>query len=84
MFLIEVLSPSTRATDRSFKLPNYRMMPSLTGYLFIEQDRVSIEYGSRPQGGEWAVETFTQLSDRIDLAPLPVTLNVSEVYADVE
>ena len=82
--MIEVLSPSTRRRDRNLKLPRYRKLPSLTGYLFIEQDRISIEYGSRVQGGEWKVETFSALSDRIDLMPLPAMLNVAEIYMDVE
>ena len=82
-FLIEVLSPSTQATDRSFKLPRYQALPSLSGYLFIEQDRVSVEHGKRLPNNHWQVQTFTNPADRIDLAPLPVIFDLASIYAEV-
>jgi hypothetical protein len=38
MFVIEVLSPSTEATDRREKLLVYRTLPSLSEYVLISQD----------------------------------------------
>ena len=82
--LIEVLSPSTRGTDHKLKLPRYRNIPSLIGYLFIEQDRTSVEYGRRVSSQDWQVETFTSPADRLELAPLPVVLGVSQIYTGVQ
>jgi len=48
--LIEVLSPSTRAIDRNRKVPLYRDILSLMGYLLVEQERISVEYGHRIPG----------------------------------
>ncbi len=53
--LIEVVSPCTRATDRNRKVPIYREIPSLMGYLLVEEECISVEYGFRSPGSAWEV-----------------------------
>ena len=82
-FVVEVLSPSTRGTDRNLKLPHYRNLPSLTGYLFIEQDRFSVEYGKRVSKNEWQVRVLINPADLLDLAPLPCAFGLALIYNGV-
>ncbi|MDQ6676073.1 MAG: Uma2 family endonuclease [Acidobacteriota bacterium] len=84
VFLIEVLSQSTRANDRGYKLPFYREIPSVRGYLLIEQDRVSVEYGRRISGAQWHVELTADRTAVLDLAPIRCQTAVSRIYSGVE
>lgn len=84
VFLIEVLSRSTRAHDRGYKLPLYREIPSLAGYLLIDQHRISVEYGRRLSGAEWRVEIHSVPNVVLDLASINCKLRVSDIYADIE
>jgi Uma2 family endonuclease len=42
--IIEVLSPTTGSSDRGEKFARYRQTKSLTDYILIAQDRVSVEH----------------------------------------
>ena len=50
--VVEVLSPSTAATDRREKRLGYQTLPSLQEYVLVHQDRVAIELFRR-QGDLW-------------------------------
>lgn len=84
VFLIEILSRSTQAHDRGYKLPLYRDIPSLTGYLLIDQYQVSVEYGSRISDGTWRVEVITDSMVILDLASIHCRLPVASIYANVD
>jgi Uma2 family endonuclease len=47
VLIVEVLSESTRDYDRGRKFQHYRKLPSLAGYLMIEQDEPHIEHWTR-------------------------------------
>ena len=51
--IVEVLSPNTRNYDLGDKTRMYWQIPSLTDLLFVEQDKVWIEYWSREPDGKW-------------------------------
>ena len=53
--LVEVLSPSTRRTDRREKGLAYRALASLRTYLVVYQDRRRVEWYARGDDGEWTV-----------------------------
>ena len=67
--VVEVTSPSTRATDRREKLEAYRRIPSLTLYLIVEQRRRYVlaenggEGGERAHRGELAPARLEPLDD---------------------
>ena len=52
ILVVEVLSPSTAATDRREKRLGYQTLPSLQEYVLVHQDRVAIELFRR-QGDLW-------------------------------
>jgi Uma2 family endonuclease len=49
-FIVEVLSPSTRRTDKTTKKRLYQTLPSLQKYVLIEQDIVDVEVCRRSEG----------------------------------
>jgi Uma2 family endonuclease len=51
--VVEVLSPSTEQYDRGLKWEGYRRIASLTDYLLVSQNAVSIEHYRREPDGAW-------------------------------
>ena len=87
--LIEVLSPSTRHTDRREKGPAYRALPSLQMYLIVSQPQRRIEWYSRAADGSWLVTDL--VGDGAVTFPCPpgadgapVTMSFDEIYEGVE
>ena len=78
--LVEVLSESTARVDRREKLLAYQTLPSLQGYLLVEQDIMRVELYRRENG--WRVEEFEQ--GEVALPCLDMSLAVLDIYQDVE
>ena len=49
--IVEVLSPTTAATDQGVKLAEYRTIPSLTDYVLLSQDEPAADHYARVGGG---------------------------------
>jgi Uma2 family endonuclease len=83
--VIEVLSPSTQAFDRSEKGRRYRTwLASLKEYLLVAQDRPHIEHWRKQPDGEWLVRDVEGLSLALVLQSLDdVHLPLVEVYERV-
>lgn len=80
--VVEVTSPSTRATDRREKLEAYMRLPSLRAYLIIEQQRRHVLIYSRPDNADWVRDEITGNGEaRIDA--LDASLTLDDVYEDV-
>lgn len=80
--VIEVTSPSTRATDRREKLDAYQRLESVRCYLVVEQRRRQVIAYTRDAGGEWRRDEFVGSGDiRVDA--LDLTLTLDEIYDDV-
>jgi Uma2 family endonuclease len=80
--VIEVLSPSTTATDRREKFLAYVRVPTLLAYLIVHQDEQRIERNWREDGSE---EWQTQLISEGPV-PLPcpgIELTVEQIYANL-
>lgn len=82
--IIEVLSNSTQARDREWKLDQYRRLPSLQQYVLVSQYRVWVESFDRQPDGSWTVQTFSDLTDEVPVPALSLRLPLSELYEEVE
>ncbi|MFT4256615.1 MAG: Uma2 family endonuclease [Pseudoxanthomonas sp.] len=78
--LVEVLSASTARIDRREKLLAYQTLPSLQGYLLVEQDTMRVELYRRDNG--WRMEEFEQ--GEVMLPCLDMALPLVEIYQDVQ
>jgi Uma2 family endonuclease len=80
--IVEVTSPSTRATDRREKLDAYLRIPSLREYLIVEQRRRHVLAYIRDAKGEWVREE-TQGDGDVAVAFLDTRLTLDQIYEDV-
>lgn len=80
--IIEVLSSSTRNTDWTLKLPEYKRIPSLLHILLIDSERVEVTHFSRGPENTWLPEprVYKQVDDVLALAPWNVQMPVSKLY----
>jgi len=79
--IIEVLSKSTRRTDKTIKLMAYTQIPSLEEYVLIDQDMVEIEVLQRNEG--WIPKSY-YLGDNVTFDSIGLTLSVEVIYERVQ
>ena len=77
--VVEVTSPSSIERDHIHKVELYGTVPSIQGYLILDQKRVFAEWYTRSESG-WHLRQFTDPADEIELAPLGCTLSLSQLY----
>jgi Uma2 family endonuclease len=77
--VIEVLSPTTQAYDRSLKFALYRRLPSLREYVLIDPDSRRIE-AFRLQPAGWLLVDMSE-SPQLELSSLGLQIPVAEVFA---
>jgi Uma2 family endonuclease len=82
--VIEVLSPSTEASDRGEKFERYLKLPSLQEYVLVLQTRPRIETFSRQPDGNWLFAYAHGLDATLHLPSLSIDLPLSEVYSGTE
>ena len=82
--LIEVLSPSTEAFDRSQKAKNYRTMDSLQELILISQDKPGVEHYARQPNGAWLISEITDARQVLKLDSIGCALDLADVYERVE
>ena len=79
--IVEVLSPSTRHRDQTFKRDQYLSIPSLQEYVLIEQDVVNIEVIRR--NDHWRSSHYF-MGDQITLDSIDLSVSVETIYQRVQ
>ena len=82
--IVEVLSASTESIDKGRKIDEYLRSGSVTDYLLVEQERVSVLHMKRQEADEWLRKEYTDLSDTLVLASLGVSILLQEVYRKIK
>lgn len=80
--VIEVTSKSTRRTDRTEKLENYRRIASLELYVIVDQMRRRVSRHWR-DGSEWRLEEI-EGDGAVRIPGIETTLALDVIYEDVE
>ena len=80
--VVEVTSPSSMVNDHISKVEFYGSVPSIQGYLLLDQERVFAEWYTRTDSG-WHLQQFSDVEDVILLEPLGCDLPLSQVYSRV-
>ena len=79
--IVEVLSESTEAYDRSTKLAEYRKIKSLRYYLLVSQARPMVEvYGRQNNTSILTYEVYERIEEIVQLSALDFALPMSEIY----
>ncbi|MBL8426933.1 MAG: Uma2 family endonuclease [Dechloromonas sp.] len=79
LVVIEILSPTTEATDRREKLRAYRTLPSLKEYLLVSQEQAQVEIYRRRGDIGWDIITY-EPGDTVEIASLETKLGMDEIY----
>lgn len=83
--IFEVLSPSTEKYDRNLKFQRYRLgNESLTDYILIAQDIISVEHYHRDRENRWIFEGCVELSDVLRLPEIELEIVAERIYDRVE
>lgn len=77
--IIEVLSPSTRTYDRSYKFRLYREIPTLKEYIILESESVGAEIAIFNQQGFWEVREY-KATDAIPIHTIGMQLSLQDIY----
>ncbi len=77
--VVEVTSPSSMVNDHISKVEFYGSVPSIQGYLILDQERVFAVWYTRAESG-WHLRQFNDASAEITLEPLGCSLRLSQVY----
>ena len=80
--VVEVLSPTTELTDRTWKLKNYRAHPTIEEYVLVDSQSFKIEIYHK-ENNKWIYEAFENTDD-ITLYSLGVHFSLADAYIDVE
>lgn len=75
-----MLSEATRDYDQGEKFTLYKSISTLRDYLLIEQDKVLIEHHALGPDAVWTATSVDRRDASIDIASIPVTLQVADVY----
>jgi Uma2 family endonuclease len=79
ILIVEVLSPSTAATDRDRKLPDYRTISSLQDILVVSSTEPRIEHFRREQDG-WKIHDLRG-EGTLRLQAFDLAFDLDELYA---
>jgi Uma2 family endonuclease len=79
LIIVEVLSPSTSATDRAWKLQEYFRLPSLRHYLIVWADKQQVAHHRRDDDG--SIDARAVIAGEIRLEPPGITISVEDIYA---
>jgi Uma2 family endonuclease len=78
----EVLSPSTRKATIVHKADEYRALPGVKYFIFLESDQVAATVWSRTDAG-WTDQDFIGLEAEFALPDLGIVLPMAEIYEGV-
>jgi Uma2 family endonuclease len=78
VLVVEVLSPTTTATDFSRKLPDYQQIPSMRDILLVSSMERLVRHWRREPDG-W-VEHASRGSATLHLSGLPVAIAMPDLY----
>jgi Uma2 family endonuclease len=78
--IVEVLSGSTEAYDRTDKFKRYKAIETLREYVLISQDEVLVEHFER-EGDFWSRTAVTDLDAVIELRSVACSFSMREIYS---
>lgn len=80
--VVEVLSPSTQAYDRSQKFALYRRIPALREYILVDPDTRRVEGFRRGADGLWVLHDMSD-GDALEAASIDARVLLADVFDGV-
>lgn len=82
--IVEVLSKSTQAYDRTKKFKFYRSIPTLVEYILVDQYRYSVEKYVKQTEDKWLYSYLDGEEAVLNLSSVDFQISLKELYARVE
>ena len=82
VLIVEVLSPSTEASDRGLKFNQYKKLPSLRHYLLVSQKTWLVEWYQLGEHGIWGHTALAEAADAVVIPELGLTLTLVQIYEE--
>ncbi len=83
--IIEVLSESTEAFDRSDKFHRYQLWnPTLTDYILVSQNKPLVEHYIRQTDGSWKYLFYENLEREFFIESIDSRLKLSDIFHRIE
>jgi Uma2 family endonuclease len=79
--VIEVLSKSTNAVDRSAKLDEYRSIETVDEYVLVDSRKRWAQTNVRTSSGDW-ITSLPIVSGTLTIASIGLTFDLDELYAE--
>ncbi|MEO6733420.1 MAG: Uma2 family endonuclease [Ferruginibacter sp.] len=80
ILIAEVLSESTRNFDMVDKFIQYKKLDTLQYYLLLEPDKNLVIVHKKAMDNEWQTDTYTSITDVIDLPALQISIALKDIY----
>jgi Uma2 family endonuclease len=84
LVIIEILSKSTRAYDRSGKFDHYKTIPSFREYVLVEQNECRVETRFREEPDLWRDAVIKGINERVYLRSIHCSISMSDIYENIE
>ncbi|RYG68234.1 Uma2 family endonuclease [bacterium] len=81
--IFEVFSDSTERYDRGDKFRSYAQIESLTDYVLIDQNRVTVEHFRRTPEG-WLLNMYVRRTDSLSLQSIEIELTLDSIYDELD
>ena len=83
LLVVEVLSPTTQAYDRSRKFALYRQLPSLREYLLVDPETRDVQAFHRNAADEWVLHDMTD-GPLVRLPCIDAEIPLADLFDGVE
>ncbi|ARV59244.1 hypothetical protein BZZ01_11945 [Nostocales cyanobacterium HT-58-2] len=83
MFIVEVLSNSTKNYDKTDKFKYYRSIPEFQEYIMIDQCSFSVEQYAKKAEGEWIFKEYEGEDAVLTLNSIDFKMNFRDIYERV-
>lgn len=80
--IVEVLSESTAAYDRTEKFDCYRTLPSFREYVLVSSDKKYVEVHKKLNEAEWLIHFYTEKDTTVQIGDCAIFLD--DIYYAVE
>ena len=81
--IVEVLSKSTKAYDRSGKFDAYKTIPSFQEYILIDQSKIQIEQYFKTANKRWSYREYDEEDTALAFNSFELEVPISDIYEKV-
>jgi Uma2 family endonuclease len=84
ILIVEILSPSTEAYDRTTKFMSYKHIPSFKEYVMVNQDKKGIETWYREEEHLWRETVYLEEDASLELKSVGLNIDIEKIYRNIE